>query len=151
MHQLFQNLVGNAIKYHRPGVTPTIEIGCERIDDDWHFSVKDNGECIPLEHHSAIFQAMKRLHGAILWVLALGSRSAKPSWRGTGDGFGLNPQDRDTDQRFTSPLRQKRRYSKRWGQAKRPFERIRGSISLTYTAKHISLLTSMRVAAQTVG
>jgi signal transduction histidine kinase len=103
MRQLFQNLAGNAIKYHRAS-RQQLRSDASVSTDDWHFSVKDDGEGIPLEHQSAIFQAMKRFHGAILRVLALGSRSAKPSWRGTGDGFGLNPQDRDTDQRFTSPL-----------------------------------------------
>lgn len=63
LEQLFQNLISNAIKYHRPGIAPRIEIKSDWVKDEWRFSVKDNGEGIAPEHQGTIFQAMKRLHG----------------------------------------------------------------------------------------
>ncbi|HEY9881205.1 MAG TPA: GAF domain-containing protein, partial [Leptolyngbyaceae cyanobacterium] len=41
--QLFQNLLGNAIKFRKLDVAPRIHIGVERQEDAWLFSVKDNG------------------------------------------------------------------------------------------------------------
>ena len=63
MEELFQNLIGNAIHDHHPGVAPRINIRCDRVKDEWQFSVEDNGEGIPREHQDLTFQAMKRLHG----------------------------------------------------------------------------------------
>ena len=63
LQQLFQNLIANAIKYHRHGEVPTIEIRGEAIADGWQFSVKDNGEGILPQHRALIFEALKRLHG----------------------------------------------------------------------------------------
>jgi signal transduction histidine kinase len=63
LEQVFQNLVANAIKYHRTEVPPIIEIWSEPFEDGWGFAVKDNGQGIPGEFHSAIFEPLKRLHG----------------------------------------------------------------------------------------
>lgn len=61
--QLFQNLVGNAVHY-RSDETPRIHISADRESGNWLFSCKDNGIGIAPEHHSRIFEAFKRLHGA---------------------------------------------------------------------------------------
>ena len=42
LHQLFQNLIGNAIKYC-DGTAPRIVVGAEQVDGVWQFSVADNG------------------------------------------------------------------------------------------------------------
>jgi PAS domain S-box-containing protein len=60
--QLFQNLIGNAIKYRREDA-PSIEITAERRDGVWLFSVEDNGLGIPLEYSQQVFGVFKRLHG----------------------------------------------------------------------------------------
>jgi signal transduction histidine kinase len=62
LQQLFQNLIGNAIKY-RAEEPPDIRItACER-DRYWQFSVKDNGIGIEPQYRKQIFQAFQRLHG----------------------------------------------------------------------------------------
>jgi PAS domain S-box-containing protein len=60
--QLFQNLVGNAIKYQSPGV-PKIHISATRNDQKkWIFSVKDNGLGIAPQYFEKIFGMFQRLH-----------------------------------------------------------------------------------------
>jgi PAS domain S-box-containing protein len=60
--QLFQNLIGNAIKY-RSAATPEIRVSAERRGDRWVFSVADNGIGIDPEHLSYVFGVFRRLHG----------------------------------------------------------------------------------------
>ncbi len=61
LQELFQNLIGNAIKY-RCDETPCIHISAVREDGFWRFSVTDNGLGIEKEFHSQIFGIFKRLH-----------------------------------------------------------------------------------------
>jgi PAS domain S-box-containing protein len=60
--QLFQNLVGNAIKYRRQEA-PRIHVDAKRRLVDWLFSVQDNGIGIKPEYAQQIFGIFKRLHG----------------------------------------------------------------------------------------
>ena len=60
--QLFQNLIGNAIKFRRSEVPPEIHIGVERQEDDWLFSVRDNGIGFGPEFADRIFVIFQRLH-----------------------------------------------------------------------------------------
>jgi light-regulated signal transduction histidine kinase (bacteriophytochrome) len=60
--QLFQNLIGNAIKY-RSEQPPKIHIAVERRDSAWRFSIRDNGIGIKAEYAQQIFGLFKRLHG----------------------------------------------------------------------------------------
>ncbi|WP_341731618.1 ATP-binding protein [Microcoleus sp. EPA2] len=59
--QLFQNLVGNAIKY-RKNEPPDISISVCKQHDRWLFSVADNGIGIARQHQERIFQIFQRLH-----------------------------------------------------------------------------------------
>jgi light-regulated signal transduction histidine kinase (bacteriophytochrome) len=62
LSQLFQNLIGNAIKFVDSGM-PRIRVSAEREDDVWHFAVVDNGIGIDPAHVDRIFAVFQRLHG----------------------------------------------------------------------------------------
>jgi PAS domain S-box-containing protein len=59
--QIFQNLIGNAIKYRSPA-PPCIHIRADRKGTEWVFSVADNGIGIALRYHAHVFGVFKRLH-----------------------------------------------------------------------------------------
>lgn len=59
--RLFQNLISNAIKY-RGTQSPCIHISAKRQNQEWVFSVKDNGIGIDPQYRDQIFKIFKRLH-----------------------------------------------------------------------------------------
>jgi light-regulated signal transduction histidine kinase (bacteriophytochrome) len=75
MIQLFQNLIGNAIKY-RSEKTPKIHISSKKEVDQYVFSVHDNGIGISSQHLERIFTIFKRLH-------------TKQEYEGTGIGLSI--------------------------------------------------------------
>ena len=75
MMQLFQNLIGNAIKF-RSGEPPRIHVGASRLEDAWLFSVKDNGIGIEPQFSERIFVIFQRLH-------------ARDEYPGTGMGLAI--------------------------------------------------------------
>jgi two-component system, chemotaxis family, sensor kinase Cph1 len=64
MVQLFQNLIGNAVKFHKPGATPLVKISAEKEGPDWHIRVTDNGIGIAADQLENVFAVFRRLHSA---------------------------------------------------------------------------------------
>jgi light-regulated signal transduction histidine kinase (bacteriophytochrome) len=77
---VWQNLIGNAVKFHRDGVAPRIVIACEEGTGDhaekYLFTVTDNGIGIAEEFVDKVFVIFQRLHG-------------RDSYTGTGIGLAL--------------------------------------------------------------
>lgn len=64
MYQLFLNLIGNALKFHRKGSPPVVNLDTTcKGDGRCEITVEDNGIGIAAEHIDKIFQPFKRLHG----------------------------------------------------------------------------------------
>ncbi|MEV4055025.1 ATP-binding protein [Amycolatopsis sp. NPDC049688] len=106
MTAVFQNLIGNALKF-KGETPPEVRVTAERDGDDWVFSVSDNGIGIDAEYAERVFALFQRLH----------TRSAYP---GTGIGLALcrriveyhggriwlDTEAADTTFRFTLPARE---------------------------------------------
>jgi light-regulated signal transduction histidine kinase (bacteriophytochrome) len=63
MALVFQNLIGNAIKYRKAGEPPRVEISAAADDGAWIFCVRDHGAGFDQKHAEKIFGIFKRLHG----------------------------------------------------------------------------------------
>jgi len=80
--QLFQNLIGNAIKFHTPGEPPRVHISAKKTSEVfetsevWTFAVRDNGIGIDPQYHERIFVIFQRLH-------------AREEYPGTGIGLAI--------------------------------------------------------------
>jgi PAS domain S-box-containing protein len=61
--QLWQNLLGNAIKFRGEGAAPIVHVSARTTRSGWTFSVRDNGIGIAAEYHERIFAIFQRLHG----------------------------------------------------------------------------------------
>lgn len=76
LQQLFQNLIGNAIKYRRDEAPARIHITARRDGRMWQLSVQDNGLGIPPDCKEIVFGIFKRLQGG-------------PKYPGTGIGLAI--------------------------------------------------------------
>ena len=74
--QLFQNVIGNAIKYRKPEQDPEIKITVERQGEYWQFNVSDNGIGFEQRYAEHVFGVFKRLQ-------------QRTSTSGTGIGLAL--------------------------------------------------------------
>lgn len=79
MRQLFQNLLGNALKFRRAGVPPIVHVTCARSDaavPSRQIVVEDNGIGFEPRYTAKIFQLFERLHG-------------RSEYEGTGMGLAI--------------------------------------------------------------
>ena len=60
---VFQNLIGNALKYRSPDRDPEVHVWAEERDDDFVFHARDNGIGIDPMYRDQVFGIFKRLHG----------------------------------------------------------------------------------------
>ncbi len=64
MVRLFQNLIGNAIKYRKPDQIPEVHIAAEQKGAEWVISIRDKGIGFDQKYATKIFEPFKRLHTA---------------------------------------------------------------------------------------
>lgn len=76
MRQVFQNLIGNALKFRQEGVPPVVHVSAKQIDDRHEILVKDNGIGFEQEYAERIFEVFQRLQG-------------RSSYEGTGIGLAI--------------------------------------------------------------
>ena len=74
--RVFQNLIGNALKYHHPDRKPEIHVGATRKGALWQFTVRDNGIGMEPQYFERIFMIFQRLHG-------------REAYEGTGIGLAI--------------------------------------------------------------
>jgi len=74
MRLLFQSLISNGLKFSKKDVAPIINISAEQKNNNWEFSIKDNGIGIAEEHQKKIFAIFQKLH-------------LKEEYEGTGIGL----------------------------------------------------------------
>jgi light-regulated signal transduction histidine kinase (bacteriophytochrome) len=74
--QLFQNLVGNAVKYRSPDRPPQVRVSVREEDGHWLFSVADNGIGFEQQYERKLFLIFQRLH-------------ARGQYAGTGIGLAI--------------------------------------------------------------
>ncbi len=60
--QLFQNLIGNALKFRKPDAAPAVHVGAADQGAEWEFTVRDNGIGIEPQYFERIFMVFQRLH-----------------------------------------------------------------------------------------
>jgi signal transduction histidine kinase len=76
MRQLFQNLIGNALKYHKPNEPPVIHIFSEKFADGYQIKIQDNGIGFDEKYLDRIFTVFQRLH-------------SRTEFEGTGIGLAI--------------------------------------------------------------
>ncbi len=77
MNQLFLNLIGNALKFHRDGIPPIVNLGSFKKENGfWEIFVEDNGIGIDEKYLDRVFKPFERLHGI-------------SSYEGTGIGLSI--------------------------------------------------------------
>jgi len=76
LDQLFQNLVGNAVKFRDPTRPPRVHVSARRVADSWQLECRDNGIGIDQQYAERVFVIFQRLH-------------PKDVYEGTGIGLAL--------------------------------------------------------------
>lgn len=102
MTQLFQNLIGNAIKY-RSADPPRIHITATQEADETVVSVSDNGVGVDPEFHESIFEVFRRLHGSQIPGTGLGLALCRRIVENYGGKIWIESQPQGSVFRFSIP------------------------------------------------
>ncbi len=95
LRQLFVNLLGNGLKFHRDGVAPEVRVSSRPVDGagasgGWEIAVADNGIGIEPEYADKVFVIFQRLHGRDLYPgTGIGLSLAKKIVEFHGGAIGL--------------------------------------------------------------
>jgi two-component system sensor kinase FixL len=76
MLQLFQNLIGNGLKFHRKNCSPVVTVDAQQNDSQCRITVEDNGIGFDEKYLDRIFMPFQRLHG-------------RSKYEGTGMGLAI--------------------------------------------------------------
>jgi light-regulated signal transduction histidine kinase (bacteriophytochrome) len=76
MRQLFQNILSNSLKFHKPGVSPILKISSMVRDGFLQIEIRDNGIGFEMKYLDRIFTIFQRLHG-------------RTEYEGTGVGLAI--------------------------------------------------------------
>lgn len=97
--QVFQNLIGNAIKYSKPDEPPRVHVSvAHERNNTWTFSVQDNGVGFDPSYADQVFNMFKRLHGHEIAGTGIGLAICKKIvelhggviWAASSPGVGSN-------------------------------------------------------------
>lgn len=106
VRQLFDNLIGNAVKYVAPGVRPTVSVQAVAVEGELEVSITDNGVGIPVEARLGVFDSFVRAHGSAYSGTGLGlAICARVVNRHGGRIWVAEHEDPGTRISFTLPLR----------------------------------------------
>jgi signal transduction histidine kinase len=104
MAQVFENLIGNAIKF-RGDAKPEIEIAAEEGTEEYTISVRDNGPGIEAKFQQEVFLPFKRLHGKGVAGSGLGLAICHKIVRAHGGRIWIESDGRQgTTAKFTLPI-----------------------------------------------
>jgi signal transduction histidine kinase len=73
---VIQNLVGNGLKFSRPGTLPVVTVSALAVEGSWRIAVSDNGIGMPADQLDKVFEMFTRLH-------------ARKQYDGTGLGLSI--------------------------------------------------------------
>jgi signal transduction histidine kinase len=76
MRQVFQNLIGNALKFKKSDVAPVVSVSSKCVGDAYEITVKDNGVGFEQQYADKVFEVFQRLHG-------------RSDYEGTGIGLAI--------------------------------------------------------------
>ncbi len=106
MTAVFQNLIGNALKF-KGEAPPEVRVTAERDGDDWVFTVSDNGIGIDAEYAERVFALFQRLHTRTAYPgTGIGLALCRRIIEHHGGRIWLDTEAADTTFRFTLPARE---------------------------------------------
>jgi PAS domain S-box-containing protein len=104
--QVFENLIGNAIKFVAPGVTPSVRIHGREDGDTALVWIADNGIGIPPEQRERVFGVFERLHGEETYAgTGIGLAIVRKGMERLGGSVQIEPAATGTTFRLCLPLR----------------------------------------------